>query len=201
MSPKRKPTPPEPVEAVPVEPLYAEPANADDTKPKKDRKGVYIPFNDDGSIDYKRLRGETWKLDEARRALGAVDVPGGSGMQVSDDFVHGLYKAFEFTLSRVGLLLLKWPAELCEEMRYTPVQIATLVPPTKTVLEKFAPKWLTEHQELAAFAVIFATETTNMVQGGLRTYVRKHPEVFQPKAPVKPNGESTREGLGATEPQ
>jgi hypothetical protein len=156
-------------------------------KSDKKRTGIFLPLNDDGTIDDKRLRGETWRIDLARKAV-ASSIPGSekpAGIQVSNDFVNGLYTGFETVLQRVGVLFLKWPKDLAGLMKYSDEQRAKLVPPTKAVIEKLAPSWLINNQEIVTLAVVLAAETQNMVFGALGEYVKLHPELMpQPSKPT-----------------
>jgi hypothetical protein len=158
-------------------------------KPEKKRTGVFLPLNDDGSVDDKRLRGETWRLDLAKQALARL--PGGvektPGIEISTDFVQGLYTGFETVLQRVGVLFLKWPKDLAGLMKYSAEQRAKLVPPTKAVIEKLAPTWLIKNQEIVTLAVVLAAETQNMVFAALGEYVKLHPELMT-ESPKPVNG-------------
>jgi hypothetical protein len=181
-------------------------ASTSPTEVKGGRKtGIFLPLNEEGGIDIKRLRGEDWKLDAARRALGTAPGEKPAGLSINEDFVRGLYRGFEVTLQRIGTLFLKWPADLASLIAYSDEQKNKLVPPTKAVIEKFAPRWLINHQEIATLAVILSAETHEMITRALTIYVSAHPELLQPK--VRPNGHSSAAGsenrhqetIGATE--
>lgn len=162
----------------------------DEKKPDRTRKrGIFVPINEDGGLDQTRLRGDTAKMDEVRKALAME--PGGAylakpAVDVNPEFVRGLYKGVEFALGFAGRRFLKWPQELTAELHYSPQQLDKLESPTKTVIEKISPKWLAKHQEIATLAVVFTAVTTEMVQDGLRAFVAKHPEIVQQQ--IKPNG-------------
>jgi hypothetical protein len=165
-------------------------------KPDKKRTGVFLPLNEDGTIDDKRLRGETWRIDLARQAVAnsADAEKKAPGLEVSTDFVNGLYTGFETALQRVGVLFLKWPKDLAGLMRYSAEQRAKLVPPTKAVIEKLAPSWLIKNQEIVTLAVVLAAETQNMVFAALGEYVKMHPELMtEPPKPVNGHAATTSE--------
>jgi hypothetical protein len=172
-------------------PVFASPF---DEKPKREKRlGVFIPFNPDGSLDEKRLKGDYDKIDQVKRALnlapGAATEQVKSGMEVSNDFVRGMYSAVEMLLQRAGVLFLKWPHELASGMKYSEEQKDKLTPPTKALIEKLAPTWLVKHQEIATFAVVFTAVTQEMVQNALVQYVRNNPQMVQAGATeTKPNG-------------
>lgn len=190
--PKRKPRTPEMDAPEPVAEQVMETGASSDSpseKPEKVRKGVFIPFNEDGSVDTKRLAGNDWKIEAARKAIAShtgLSEAKVSGMEVSDDMVRGLYRGFEVLLQRAGVMFLKWPKDLAVLIAYSDAQKAKLVPPTKVVMEKFAPSWLVKHQEIATLAIVLAAETQDMIQNALQQYIALHPELIA--SPIKPNG-------------
>jgi hypothetical protein len=188
MPAKRKPV--EPIEPEPELEASRTPAD-EETREKRARgKGVFLPIQEDGSVDFKRLRGEDWKVDAARKAL---QLSGGGdavkeGVQVSEDFVRGLYSGVEAAIQGVGTMFLKWPKDLASKMVYSDLQKTRLLPPTKAVIEKLAPAWLIKHQEIATLAVVLAAETQAMVKNALVLYIEDHPELLRQAEPPKPNG-------------
>jgi hypothetical protein len=58
-------------------------------------------------------------------------------------------------------------------MHFSPEKKAALVLPTKAVLEKYAPKWLVDNQDVAALGAALTDAVNDMVNTGVQRYTEK----------------------------
>jgi hypothetical protein len=58
-------------------------------------------------------------------------------------------------------------------MHFSPEKKDALIPPTKAVLEKYAPKWLVDNQDVAALGAALTDAVNDMVNTGVQRYSEK----------------------------
>lgn len=71
-----------------------------------------------------------------------------------------IYEALGIVFAGIGSVF-KWPQPAIEQLIYTEQEKSELAEPTAAVLDEFAPKWLREHQALAALLLVFGAITQN----------------------------------------
>jgi hypothetical protein len=92
---------------------------------------------------------------------------------INREFIPHAYSLLEVAIQRGGRLFLKWPAELVAEMHFDPKKKEALTEPTAAVLEKYAPTWLVDNQEIAALAAALTDAINDMVTQGVNRYIVK----------------------------
>lgn len=143
-------------------------------KPRPKRLGFYVPLTPDGTLDTSRVR-DTATLEKLRSTLGVTIQPPEEKQRpvINRAFIPHAYSLLEVGIQRAGKLFLKWPPGLVEEMHFDPAKKEALTEPTAAVLEKYAPTWLIDNQEIAALAAALTDAINDMVQGAVERFVAK----------------------------
>lgn len=112
-------------------------------------------------------------------------------MTIDRSAIPTLYDGVAMVISSAGRIFLKWPRDLCVLMKYSDAQKERLKEPTAKVIEKRAPKWLIENQDVVALALAFASCTKEMVENAVIVYATTHQPPQQPVngKEVTPSGE------------
>lgn len=160
--------------------LADSPTPANSEQPKKKPTFLRVPLNDDGSIDTTRVSAST--IERVRVAVGTEPAkapePERPAIVINRDFIPGAYSLLEVIIRRAGRALLKWPPDLAAEMQFSEEKKAKLVEPTAKVLERFAPLWLIENQDIAALVAVLSDAVDDMIQKGTVAWATKHPDQF-----------------------
>lgn len=162
-------------------------ANEDQgSKPKRARMGVYVPFNEDGTLDTARVK-QPELLDKARSALGTststTSNSAAPAMRVDRDLVPVLVDGYAMLLQQATRFM-KWPSDARKHIAFTVDAKERLKEPVGKVLDKYAPALLSKNQELAACLLMVGLETKKVLENAMAFYVMEHPELLQPKQPV-----------------
>lgn len=72
-----------------------------------------------------------------------------------------IYEALGLLFVGAAKFFFKWPDVALPHLIYTEAEKDELAEPTASVLDEFAPKWLREHQAVAALALVFGAMTQN----------------------------------------
>lgn len=145
--------------------------------PRVRTKAIRIPLTDDGKLDSSKLAPET--VDKIRLAVGgtiAEPIIEKPPIKINREFIPTAYSLLEVGIQQAGKFFLKWPSDLASEMVFSPDKKEELIEPTAAVLEKYAPSWLVENQEIAALGAALTSAVNDMVSKGTERWALKHPE-------------------------
>lgn len=143
------------------------------TRPVK--RGVFVPITESGKLDVDRIS-KPDEIERARAALGVVDpatLPPPEVKKINKNFIVPAYSLLEVIIRLVGSKALHWPDELVVEMYMDPKKKEALVEPTAEVLQRYAPSWLIENQDIAALGACLGDAIDDMVNGGVRRWTAK----------------------------
>lgn len=150
------------------------PASASPSRSRVSR-GIYVPVTTDGKLDESRIRNSA-DIERVKNALGVAAVAPEvekEKLVINRDFIPQAYSLLEMLIQRGGIMLLKWPTALAVEMVFSPEKKQELVEPTAKVLEKYAPTWLVQNQEVAALVAALSSAVNEMVTAGSERYIAK----------------------------
>jgi hypothetical protein len=82
-----------------------------------------------------------------------------------------IYEALGILFVGAAKFLFKWPEVAYPHLLYTEQEKDELAEPTASVLDEFAPKWLREHQAVAALALVFGAITKNKFESAARAAI------------------------------
>jgi hypothetical protein len=167
-------------------------------RPVRKRAGFFVPVNPEtGIIDASRAKPE--QLEALRQSLGIkAEEKERPKADISPKLISHAYSLLEVVIQQAGKLLLKWPKELASEMEFSPAKKAELAEATKELADKYAPVWLIDNQELAAFGMAFTSAMNDMVNHATERYMIK---VLQGQAPPPPGFKFPTPPTHAARPQ
>lgn len=159
-------------------------------KSTRKKRAVSIPITEDGQLDLGRVRSSE-DVERARQALGMIKdvepVVERPKVAINRAFIPTAYSLLEVIIQRTGRIFLKWPPDLASEMYFSPEKKEALIEPTAVVLERYAPLWLIENQDIAALGAALTDAVNDMVNKGVERYtakVRASQEIPQGEQPV-----------------
>lgn len=159
------------------------------TRSRPAKRGVFVPITETGKLDVDRIS-KPDEIERARAALGVVDpatIPPPAPKPIKKDFILPAYSLLEVVIRLVGRKLLKWPDELAAEMYMSPEKKEALVEPTAEVLQRYAPSWLIDNQDIAALTAALGDAVDDMINGGVRRWQAKQSGQAPPiPAPTRP---------------
>lgn len=172
-----------------TKPLSSEPV------PRKRTRVIRVPLTDDGKLDTSKVSPET--VENVRQAIGMTTpepVVEKTPVHINREFIPNIYSLLEVIIQKAGQMLLKWPPDLASEMYFSPDKKEALTEPTALVLEKYAPTWLVDNQEVAALGMALTAAVNDMVQSGVARYTaKKQAEMIQANQQAQPvNGQEVR---------
>lgn len=136
-----------------------------------------VALGEDGKVDTSRITPEN--LEKMRQSLGVeVSPPEAekSTVPINRTFIPHIYSLLEVIIRRAGRMFLKWPPELADEMHFSPEKKEALTEPTAVVLERYAPAWLIENQDIAALGAALTDAVDDMVSKGTQEWATKYPD-------------------------
>jgi hypothetical protein len=127
------------------------------------KKRILIAVQE-GKIDFASMSPESSK--ELNELLHSPDVQAQFNIgPLRDHFdpqhCKRIYEALGLLFVGAARFVFKWPEVALPHLIYTEEEKAELAEPTASVLDEFAPKWLREHQALAALLLVFGAMTQN----------------------------------------
>lgn len=156
-----------PKRAKTANPTEAPPAAPPKFTPRGGSKKRILIAVTDGKIDFQAMSSEASK--ELNELLHNADVQaqfniGPLKEQFDPQHCKRIYQALGNVFSGIARLAFKWPNEAAEKLIYTEEEKTELAEPTAKVLDELAPKWLREHQALAALLIVFGSITQNKMR-------------------------------------
>jgi hypothetical protein len=162
---------------------------------RKRTRVIRVPLTDDGKLDTSKVSPET--IENVRQAIGittpepVVEKP---PVHINREFIPNIYSLLEVIIQKSGQILLKWPPDLASEMYFSPEKKEALTEPTALVLEKYAPTWLVDNQEVAALGMALTAAVNDMVTSAVTRYTaKKQAEMLIQQQPQPINGQEVRQ--------
>lgn len=149
--------------------------DAEPTRIKTKRRGFYVPITPDGTLDTSRITDPT-TLERLKATLNVTEPAKEekeSSVKINRNVIPLAYNLLESGIQKVGIIVLKWPKDLADEMYFSVEKKEALVEPTAILIEKYSPAWLISNQELAMFCMAFTDAVQDMVQNGAARYIAK----------------------------
>jgi hypothetical protein len=127
------------------------------------KKRILIAVQE-GKIDFASMSSEASK--ELNELLHTPDVQAQFNIgplrdRFDPEHCKRIYEALGIMFMGAAKFLFKWPEVALPHLIYTEKEKEELAEPTASVLDEFAPKWLKEHQAVAALALVFGAITQN----------------------------------------
>ena len=198
----------------------AEPAAPPKFTPRGSSKNRILIAVQDGKIDFSAMSSEAAKTFNELMHNPDVQAQFNIG-PLRDRFdpqhCKRIYEALGLVMVGFAKMAFKWPAPALQHLIYTEEEKNELAEPTATVLDELAPKWLKEHQALAALVLVFSAMTQQKFRMAAATAqeiikaqraaaipVTQHAPAAAPPAPAPmseaPRAAGSRKVINITEP-
>lgn len=138
----------------------------------KRRPKLTVPLTDSGEVDFSRMTSD--QKEKYAIAFGQPTGTPSPDLAINRDFIPHLYDAISMAIQYIGKKQLHWPDDLTVLMKYSNEQKERLTEPTARVIEKYAPKWLAQNQDVAMLCMAFTTCTKEMVENALVEWQKTH---------------------------
>lgn len=159
--------------------------DAEPTRIKTKRRGFYVPITPDGTLDASRITDPTTfeKLKATLNVAEPAKEEKESSVKINRNVIPLAYNLLESGIQKVGIIVLKWPKDLADEMYFSVEKKEALIEPTALLIEKYSPAWLISNQELAMFCMAFTDAVQDMVQNGAARYIAKQ-QIIEKEQPT-----------------